>query len=172
MKTIIIIIFTFLCSVLLADSEHKQEKGITKEFIDQNNIGIGVILSKNKFMVNETIDVNIYINNKSKDPITYFKSIYYHQVHVSVLNKNTGKEASKTAFGEKAVNSPVFGMSSITIAAGDKYSFVYNLSKIYDLSIPGAYLLLCRTEYHSNIQKGTILIEINDIEFNVVQPNQ
>jgi hypothetical protein len=75
-----------------------------------------------------------------------------------------------TAFGKFALGGEDGGGSSVIkqFAKGNVLSHQYNLSRLFDLTIPGTYKMSVRRDLNEDkLKKDRFTIEISNIEFNV-----
>src|SRR5207244_940982 len=118
----------------------------------------------------------VSLTNNSKEVFDYEhkRKTRYRQFKIVVRNPD-GKVVPYTAFGAFALGGEEDAPgSSVTkqLTKGSVLSHRYNLSRLFDLTIPGKYTISVRRDLNEDKQKkDQISIEVLNVAFNVEEPD-
>lgn len=111
--------------------------------------------------VSRPVIIHFELSNESNAPIKMRDNLWSALDYELHVRDARGKEAPLTKWGSQIRTGPIQGSGNdVTLAPGEKYTDQQDLSRIYDISLPGDYSVqACRALYMwGNIYSNKIVI--------------
>jgi len=105
--------------------------------------------------------VRITIRNSGKDKLKHVEPGIYQVFTFRVVDQD-GTPVPMTRFGQKKLVGRGTGGKTRTLPPGSYYATVYNLSRLFDLTVPGSYCLRVSKGFypHDMSQSATLKLDV------------
>lgn len=157
----------FLSLTSMAQEVKIETEKIVKSVTEKNGITLQAELEKKVFDSREKINMKITIGNNAEKEIRLDApktELYkYRFVLMQMKNKKNGTEVPFTAYGDKKRSMAVYD-SIARIKPKEEYSFIYELDRVFDLSLDTKYSLDLRLPYFLNNRE---MLKLENIEFEI-----
>jgi 6-phosphogluconolactonase (cycloisomerase 2 family) len=125
------------CLILAACAPFGQAKSMS------SNIKLLIQMGQSEYAAGEPVRLNVIISNGSKDPLQLGGSAFDVSSFNITMQDAKGQLVALTHYGKHLLAPPmaVFRNVSVQIPAGEQRRYQFNLSRLFDLSRSGAYLV-------------------------------
>ncbi len=149
---------------------------VLKEYTVKKNLKnhVEIVLKiKKKQLAGDPILLNITLNNKGKKQATHGYTNFYRDFRI-IVKEPSGKEVPFTKFGKHRIGKTrkieeVFVFDHKPLAPGQSYCAIFNLSLLFDLTLPGTYRVSVAKEIDP-FKPTEFTLEVSGLEFKVSEP--
>lgn len=167
-KTLCMAVILFISLISMAQDLKKETEKIVKSATDENGITLRVELEKKVFDPRAKINMKMTIVNNADREILLMapkKELYkYMFVLMQMKNKSLKTETPVTLYGHERQGLSIFDAAGF-IKTKEEYSLIYELDRVFDLSLESEYSLNLRLPYFIN--KSHEILKLENIEFEI-----
>lgn len=150
------VVFILLSSTVLQPAQLSAGES-TPAASKPKNLGLAIALRKTEYKIHDPIELYFLIVNNEKKPVRIFPCLVPE--HLGLLRFTISRNGVGPVSYVGPMYKILYAKKCDTIDPGRSLSETFDISKLYDLKIPGKYKVKCTYE----VQKG-ILNEFNEMQ--------
>lgn len=178
-KNLIALLTAFIIMIpsgVLGDSRRSRELEKQKEKASawgDVSAGFQLMAHADKEQVNrgDAISIKITIKNSSREVLRLIETSAEKDYRIDIENQY-GQQISLTEYGRhirKLANEGTdFRLVGVKLKPGEKRENVVDVSKLYDLTVPGTYRITVKRTVQAKGREGTAEVVSNKIEINTI----
>lgn len=141
----------------------------TRKTAAQDGVELSVEVERQSF-AGGALPIRVTIRNNGKGKLRHVEPGIYQVFTIKVVDQD-GAPVRMTRFGQKRLVGKGAGGKTLTLSPGSHYAMVYNLSRLFDLSVSGHYSVNVRKTCYSLDMSQSVKLEVADVGFEVREPN-